>query len=73
MEDNRAFVPSVGDDDSNVADIQGWRGNVENCGNGQCTSNADEIETAAEGDYKPDSIDRSVSILVHFAPKSTPC
>lgn len=68
-----SFVPSMRNDDSNVANVQGWRGNVEDGGDGQRASNADQIEAAAEGDDEPDRVDRRVCVAIDLAPEAITC
>lgn len=64
------LVNPVRDDDSNVADVECWRRDVENGDNRQRASDTDQIQAAAERDDKPDSIHRCMCSLVDFAPKS---
>lgn len=70
MEFDLALVPSVCDNNSDVANIQGRSGNVEDGGDGKRASNTDEIEAAAEGDHEPDSVHRRMRIMIDFAPES---
>jgi len=57
-------------DDGNITKIKSRRCDVENCNDCLRRSNADEVEAAAECDYQPDSIDRSMSEVVDLAPKA---
>ena len=68
-----SFVPSVCNNDGDVAYIQGWRGDVENSRNGQRAADTDQIEAAAEGYDEPDSIDRCVREAIDLAPEPVSC
>ncbi len=70
VEHNASFVPPMGNDDRNVTDIQCGSRDVENSSDGQGTTNANEIQAAAEGNHEPDSVDWSMSKGVNLAPES---
>jgi hypothetical protein len=73
VEDHGAFVPSVCDDDRDVADIQGRRGDVENSRNRQSAANANQVETTAEDDDEPYGVDWGMRVTINFTPVSMPC
>jgi len=73
VEVDLSFIPSMRNDDNNVANVQGWRGNVEDGGDGQRASNTDQIEAAAEGDDEPDRVDRRMCVAIDLAPEAITC
>jgi len=73
VEDNSAFIPSVGNDDSDVADVQGRCGDVEYRRDGQSASNADQIEAAAKDYDEPDCVYGGMREPVDLAPETMHC
>lgn len=67
------LVYAVGNDDSNVTEVECWSCNVEDCHNCLARANADEIESAAKGDHEPYRIDRCSSKFVDLAPDPENC
>jgi hypothetical protein len=69
VELNLSVIPSVGDDDGDVAYVQGWSGNIEDGRNGQRAADTDQIEAAAKGDDEPDGVDWRLREAIDLAPK----
>lgn len=72
VEDDSVFVPSMRNDDGDIGKIQSRCGDVEDGCNGEGGANADQIQTAAEHNNQPDSVDGCVGVGVYFAPESGP-
>jgi hypothetical protein len=66
VELNLAFVPSVRDNDGNVADVERWGGNVENAQDGKSTADTDQVEATAEDHDEPDGVDGRVGDVVNL-------
>ena len=71
MEFDLALVPSMCDDNRNVADIECRSGDIEDRNDSRGASDANKVEATAEGYDKPNSIDWSVRDRIDFAPKPT--
>ena len=70
MKDDAVFIPAVRDDDSNVGDVECGGRDVEDGGYGERRADADEVETAAEGDDEPNGVDGCASVSVYFGPEA---
>jgi hypothetical protein len=68
-----SIVPSVGNDNGNVAYVQGWSGDVEDGRDGQRAADTYQVETAAKGHNQPDSINWRLREAVDLAPKPVCC
>jgi hypothetical protein len=64
------LIDTVSNDDSDVADIQCRCCDIENGNDGQGAADADQVETTAEEDNEPDSVDGRVCELVDLAPEA---
>ena len=63
------FVDPMSQYDSDVAKVESRSGDVENCDDGLCRTDADQIEAGTEGNYKPDGVYGSLSEAVDFTPE----
>lgn len=64
------FVPAPGDDDGDVGEVEGGRGDAEDCENGFSGAKSDEVHGNAAEDDEPDGVDGGMCVGVYLRPEA---